>query len=103
MSVLLEFAMFPTDKGDSVSQYVSGIIKMIRESGYPYKLTAMGTIIETDSVEQALELVNQSYKVLEPYSNRVYSSIKLDIQKNKSDRLNKKIASIEAKIGEVNK
>ena len=30
MSVLLEFAMFPTDKGESVSNYVSRIIKMIK-------------------------------------------------------------------------
>jgi len=103
MSVLLEFAMFPTDKGDSVSQYVSEVIKMIRESGSPYKLTAMGTIIETETIEQALEIVNQSYKVLEPLSNRVYSSIKLDIQKNKSNKLISKIESIESKIGEVNK
>ena len=103
MSVLLEFAMFPTDKGDSVSQYVSKIIEMIRKSGSPYKLTAMGTIIETDTLEQALGLVNQSYKVLEPFSNRVYSSIKLDIQKNKANRLVTKVQSIETKIGEVDK
>jgi len=103
MSVLLEFAMFPTDKGDSVSQYVSKIIEMIRKSGSPYKLTAMGTIIETDTLEQALGLINQSYKVLEPFSNRVYSSIKLDIQKNKTNRLISKIESIESKIGDVNK
>jgi len=31
-SVLLEFAMFPTDKGESKSEYVSKIIKMIDES-----------------------------------------------------------------------
>jgi len=103
MSVLLEFAMFPTDKGDSVSQYVSKIIEMIRKSGSPYKLTAMGTIIETDTLEQALGLINQSYKVLEPFSNRVYSSIKLDIQKNKANRLVTKVQSIETKIGEVDK
>jgi len=103
MSVLLEFAMFPTDKGDSVSQYVSKIIEMIRKSGSPYKLTAMGTIIETETLEQALGLVNQSYKVLEPFSNRVYSSIKLDIQKNKANRLVTKVQSIETKIGEVDK
>jgi len=42
MSVLVEFSMFPTDKGESVSAYVSRIIKMIDESGVPYKLTPMG-------------------------------------------------------------
>ena len=41
MSVLLEFAMFPTDKGDSVSKYVSKVIDMIKNSGLDYKLTAI--------------------------------------------------------------
>jgi len=101
MSVLLEFAMFPTDKGESVSQYVGEVIQMIKESGVRYKLTAMGTIIETETIDEALAIVSKSYKVLEPYSNRVYSSVKLDIRKGKSNRLEEKIKSIESKIGEV--
>ncbi len=103
MSVLLEYAMFPTDKGDSVSKYVSQIINMVRNSGFPYKLTAMGTIIETTTIEEATNIINKSYSILEPHSKRVYSSIKLDIQKNKENRLVSKIQSIENKIGEVNK
>ena len=101
MSVLLEFAMFPTDKGDSVSQYVSEIIKMIKNSGVRYKLTAMGTIVETETLDEALAVINQSYQILEPNSKRVYSSIKLDIRKEKSNRLEDKIKSIESKIGNV--
>ncbi len=104
MSVLLEFAMFPTDKsGDSASESVSKIIEMIRKIGVNYKLTAMGTIIETETLEEALDIVNRSYKVLEPFSKRVYSSVKLDIRKEKSNRLQQKIESIESKIGNVNK
>ena len=103
MSVLLEFAMFPTDKGDSVSQYVSKIIEMIRDSGCNYKLTAMGTIIESDTLAESLEIIQKSYNVLEPYSNRVYSTITFDIQKNKDNRLEGKIQSIKQKIGEVSR
>ena len=104
MSVLLEFAMFPTDKsGDSASESVSKVIDMINKSGVNYKLTAMGTIIETETLEEALDIVNKSYKVLEPFSKRVYSSITLDIRKEKSNRLEQKIESIESKIGKVKK
>ena len=104
MSVLLEFAMFPTDKkeGDGASESVSKIIDMINKSGVSYKLTAMGTVIETETLSEALNLVNKSYEVLEPFSNRVYSSIKLDIRKGKSNRLEQKIESVEKKIGRVN-
>ena len=103
MSVLLEYAMFPTDKGESVSDYVSKIIEMIKNLGFDYKLTAMGTIVETETIEQATEIINKSYYALEPYSNRVYASVKMDIRKNHSNSLKAKIKSIENKIGEVNK
>lgn len=101
MSVLLEYAMFPTDKGESVSEFVSKIIKMVSISGYPYKLTAMGTIIETNTIEEATNIINKSYSILEPYSNRVYATFTMDIQKNKNNRILSKIKSIEDKIGEV--
>lgn len=103
MSVLLNFAMFPTDKGDSVSEYVSQIISHIKASGVSYKLNPMGTTIETETMEQALKIVQESYNILEPVSKRIYCSINIDAQKNKNNRLSSKIASIEAKIGEVNK
>ncbi len=36
MSVLMEFAIFPTDKGESVSAYVARAIHIIKQSGHPY-------------------------------------------------------------------
>lgn len=102
MSVLVEFAMFPTDKGESVSQYVSRIIKMISESGVSYQLTPMGTIFETEEMSEALKIIANAEACLAPDCNRIYSSIKFDIQKGKSNRMKSKLASIEQKIGKVN-
>ncbi len=103
MSTILNFAIFPTDKGDKgSSEYVSKVLKMIDESGVPYKLNPMGTSIETDTLEEALDIVNKSYKVLEPYANRVYSAITIDIRKGRENGMKKKIESIENKIGKIN-
>ncbi len=99
MSVLVEFAMFPTDKGESVSGYVSRIIKVIDDSGVEYKLTPMGTVFETETMDKALEVLKKSYEVLEPDCNRIYSTVKFDIRKNRSNRMKQKIASIESKLG----
>lgn len=99
MSVLLEFAMFPTDHGEGKSAYVSRILDMIDRSGHPYVLTPMGTVAEFETVDDALKLVGDAYKVLEPDCNRVYSTIKLDIRKGKLDRLKTKIASVESTLG----
>jgi uncharacterized protein (TIGR00106 family) len=101
MSVLLNFAMFPTDKGRSVSKYVAKIIELIRESGVPYKLNPMGTTIETETMEEALDIVNRAYLALEPHADRIYSTISIDVRKEEMGRMNRKIDSIENEIGKV--
>ena len=102
MSVLLEMAMFPTDKSESKSEYVAEVIKVIRDSGFPYQLTPMGTIIETEKLSEVLEVIQKCYDILDELdSNRVYSTMTFDIRKGHSNRLKGKIKSIENKIGEV--
>jgi uncharacterized protein (TIGR00106 family) len=102
MSVLLEFSMFPLDQGDSLSSHVSQLIELIRESGAEYRLTAMGTIIETDQLDTALALVARCNQRLQQLGcQRIYAAIKLDIRQGSSGRLQGKVESIERKIGTV--
>jgi len=104
MSVLMEFAMFPTSKVEKgSSKYVSRIIEMIRDSSYDYQLTPMGTIVETETIAQALSLVEKSYLLLEPDCDRVYSTLTFDIRKGHVNTIKEKVKSIEEKIGTVNK
>jgi uncharacterized protein (TIGR00106 family) len=103
MSVLMQFAIFPTDKGTSVSEFVSRVIEMLKNSGFAYKLGPMGTTVETETFAEALEVLQKSYNILGPESERIYASINFDIKKGQSGRMEKKIISIEDKIGPVNK
>lgn len=97
MSVLVNFAIFPTDIGTSVSNEVSRIIKSVRDSGYAYKLNAMGTVFETDTMEQALTVIQNAYDLLQDHE-RVYLVVNMDIQKGKNGRIRSKIQSIEDKM-----
>ena len=103
MSVLLNFAMFPTDKGASVSQYVSKVLECVRESGVAYRLNSMGTTIETETLEEALQVVNKAYLILEPVADRIYSTISIDARKGPLGRMDGKIQAVERKIGKLNK
>lgn len=98
MAVLMEFAIFPTDKGKSVSVDVAKVIKLIKESGFNYQLTAMGTLIETETVAQALNIVEKAASILGTNSDRIYSTIKLDIKKGASNMMEEKVKSIHNKI-----
>ncbi len=103
-SFLLEFSMFPTDVGESKSQYVAQVVKVVKDSGYAYQLTPMATIVETQTLREALDLVEQCYEVLDKAGcNRVYTVLKFDIRNNCENRLEEKIKSVEKYIGSVNK
>lgn len=101
MSVLLEFAMFPTSdecrEGASVSKQVSKIIDAIDKSGVNYQLTPMGTVVETDTMKEALNIIELAYEQLED-CERVYSSLKFDIRKNTKNRLQTKIESVKRNL-----
>lgn len=104
MSVLLNMAMFPTDQTESKSEYVAEVIKVIRDSGFSYQLTSMATIIETEKISEALNIVQKCYEKLEELGcNRVYSTLTFDIRKGKENRIKTKIESVEKKIGDVSK
>ena len=90
--------MFPTDHGESKSVYGNRIIRMIEESGVVFQLTPMGTIIETETMDEALAIVKAAYETLEPDCNRVYSTLKFDIRKGKENRMKGKITSIRKRL-----
>ena len=102
MSVIINFAIFPTDKGESASAYVSKVLKMIDESGYAYQLNPMGTSIETETMKEALAVVQKAHDILETDCNRIYTAITIDYRKGEMGRMARKIDSIESKIGKIN-
>ena len=101
MSVLLEFAMFPTSdncrEGASVSKQVAKIINAIDKSGVKYQLTPMGTVVETDTMREALDVIELAYEQVKE-CERVYSSLKFDIRHNSEDRMTNKIKSVESNL-----
>ncbi len=99
MSVMFEFAMFPTDKGESLSPYVSRILKIIDESAVSYKLTPMGTIVEVETFDEALLIIKRAYEQLEGDCNRIYSTIKFDVRKGPPGRIEGKVRSVEEHLG----
>ncbi len=98
MSVLLEFAMFPTDKGVSVSPYVAQIERIIRTHPYANQLTAMGTLVETDTIEEATALMNECCHALEQECDRIYCTATIDVRHGRKDCLRRKVEAVEEQL-----
>jgi uncharacterized protein (TIGR00106 family) len=96
--VLLDFSIFPLDKGDSLSPYVARSLDIIDRSGLDYRCHAMGTTLEGD-LDSVLGVVKQCFDALAVDCDRIECSIKLDYRKGRSGRLDGKVASVEQKLG----
>ncbi|KPK85810.1 MAG: hypothetical protein AMJ81_02650 [Phycisphaerae bacterium SM23_33] len=97
MSVLLEFSMFPTDRGESVSGYVARLVEIVHASGLPYKLGAMGTTLEGQAPE-VFEVVQKCLADLQRDTRRVTAFIKLDWRAGRTAGLTGKVASVTKRI-----
>lgn len=98
MSVLMNFAMFPTDKGASVSPYVAKVVEVVMAKGFAAELTAMGTMVETNTFTEALNVLGDAYKVLESDCDRVYVSVNFDVRKGNLGRIESKVQSVKDKL-----
>ncbi|SDN32213.1 MTH1187 family thiamine-binding protein [Desulfonauticus submarinus] len=97
MSTLAELAIFPLDKGESVSEYVAKVLKIIQQSNLEHQLTPMGTCIEGE-FDDIMNIVSKCFKALEPECNRIYLTLKIDFRKNRKNALKQKIKSVEDKL-----
>ena len=96
--VLLEFAMTPGGKGESVSEYVARILDVIDRSGVPYQLTPMGTIIEGEW-DEVMGVVGACYRDLSADCERVGVHIKVDARSGPGGRIKSKVEAVQQKVG----
>ncbi len=96
--VLLEFSMFPLDKGESLSRYVARSLDIIDQSGLDYRCHAMGTTLEGE-FGQVIDVVRQCFERMAEDCDRIECSVKIDYRKGHPGRLDSKIASVEQKLG----
>ena len=68
--VLLEFSMYPLDKGESLSAYVARSLDIIEKSGLEYRLNPMGTVIEGEW-DDVLEVIKRCFRRMEEDCNRI--------------------------------
>ncbi len=96
MSVLIDFSIFPVDKGESLSPYVARTLTIIRDSGLPYMLGPMGTTVEGEW-DELMAMVSRCFKDLKKDCGRINMTIKVDYREGDSNRIDGKIKSVESK------
>ena len=96
MSLIVEFSIFPLDKGQSVGAYVARAVKIIEQSGLPFTLGPMGTNIEGE-LDEVMDAIKRCFEDLKTDCDRVYFTVKADYRKGKEGRMAAKVASARGK------
>ncbi len=96
--MLIEFTVVPLGSGSSIGDRVAEVLRIVDESGLPYKLTPMGTVVEGEW-EDLFRLVKKCHKAVLKNEERVLTSISVDDRKGKKNRLVGKVESIEKRLG----
>ena len=97
--MMIEFSVVPLGKGASVSTVIARVMKIVIDSGVAYKANPMGTVIEGEWA-RLMDLIKKCHDEAMKDADRVVTSIKIDDYKGKGDRLDKKLESVEQKLGQ---
>ena len=95
--MLVSFSMIPLDKGPHLSEYVARIMRIVKESGLPYELNAMSTVVEGDW-DDVFGTIKKCRDELRKDSDRVSITILVDDKAGATDQLHKKVESVEKKL-----
>lgn len=98
MSMLVEFSVVPIGTGVSISPQIAKVLKIVAESGVVYKANPMGTVLEGDW-DTVMAVVRKCHDAVMKDSERALTTITIDDRKGKEARIEKKLESVEQKLG----
>ena len=97
MNTLVAVAIAPFGVGDELAPYVAEAIRVIRDSGLPYRTTSMFTEIEGDW-DEVMQVVRDATFVLASKGIRTEVVLKADIRPGFTDPMTGKLERMEAQI-----
>lgn len=97
MSVLANFAIFPLDKGTSVSPYVARAVRIIKDSGLAYEMGPMTTVIEGEW-DEVMAVIDRCFKDLQRDAGRIYMTLNIDYRQGRINGMTEKVTAVERKL-----
>ncbi len=96
--MLAEFSVVPIGTGAGISPQIAKVLKIVAESGITYKANPMGTVLEGDW-DSVLSVIKKCHDVVMSGSERALTTITIDDRRGKESRMEKKLESVEQKLG----
>jgi uncharacterized protein (TIGR00106 family) len=95
MSVLVAFSVTPLGVGEDVGGIVAEAVRVVRDSGLPNKTDSMFTVIEGDSWDEVMAVVQRAVEAVAARAPRVSAVIKADWRPTATDAMTRKVEAVE--------
>jgi uncharacterized protein (TIGR00106 family) len=99
VSVLVAFSVTPLGVGESVGEIVAEAVRVVRDSGLSNKTDAMFTVVEGDSWDEVMTVVQRAVEAVKARSPRVSVVIKADWRSGVTNAMSRKTESVERFLG----
>jgi len=96
--MIASFSVVPVGAGTELKEQLAEVLRVIDESGLPYRLSAMATEIEGDW-DEVMEVVKAAHDVGRSFTGRVVTSIAIDDREEATGRIDGKVSDVEEIIG----
>lgn len=100
--MLVAFSVAPTTAQDnddgSVADAVTEAVKIVRDSGLPYEVNSMFTIVEGEW-DEVFDVVKRATEAVTATSSRVSLTVKADIRPGHTNQLTEKVQRINQRLG----
>jgi uncharacterized protein (TIGR00106 family) len=96
--MLFEFSIIPMGAGTSAGKEIARAVEIVEQSGLPYKLNPMGTVVE-GTWDEVMEIVKKCHDAILSHSGRVITSIKIDDRPGRANMMETKVQSVEKTLG----
>ena len=100
MNTLVSVAIVPLGVGDSLSDYVAEVVRVIKESGLPNRTTSMATEIEGDW-DDVMKVVKEATFVLANKGIRTSVILRADIRPGRTNTITSKIEKLDSILSDA--
>ncbi|WP_457614163.1 MTH1187 family thiamine-binding protein [Methanopyrus sp.] len=99
MAVVMEISFYPIGTGSpSVSDEIAEVVGALKEAGFEPRVGPMGTVVEVETFEDALEALRVAREAALRTVDRAVFVVKIDERKDKELTAEGKVRSVERKI-----
>jgi len=86
-------------KDTSISKYVAAAVSILDQRGMKYKITGMGTSIETDDLDKLFDAIKAVHEaVFKEGAMRVATHLKIDDRRDLEKTMEEKVKSVKEKL-----